>query len=56
MPWKHIKGDVERCFQKWYYYTLAVIFSKWCMKKKTEVGRPQIHSRTQNIVAINKEK
>ena len=24
--------------------------------KKTEVGRPQIHSRTQNIVAINQEK
>ena len=34
---------------------LSVFFSKLCMKK-TEVGRPQIHSRTQNIVAINQEK
>ena len=34
---------------------LSVFFSKLCMKK-TEVGRPQIHSRTQNIVVINQEK
>ena len=33
----------------------SVFFSKLCIKK-TEVGRPQIHSRTQNIVAINQEK
>lgn len=34
---------------------LSAFFSKLSLKK-TEVGRPQIHSRTQNIVAINQEK
>ena len=36
---------------------LSVFFFQiMCTMKKTEVGRPQIHSRTQTIVAINQEK
>ena len=35
---------------------LSVFFFQTIYEKKTEVGRPQIHSRTQNIVAINQEK